>query len=126
MKGTNLHTRKKLQHFRKELRNKSTSAEIAFWNLVKNRSLEGRKFRRQHSIGNYIVDFYCPSEKLIVELDGDPHGEYHKISEDIKRDEYLQDLGFTVLRFENRFVFQDPEYILEEISKKFNNHPGPE
>ena len=126
MKGTNLHTRKILRHFRKELRNKSTSAEIAFWNLVKNRSLEGRKFRRQHSIGNYIVDFYCPSEKLIVELDGDPHGEYHKISEDIKRDEYLQDLGFTVLRFENRFVFQDPEYILEEISKKFNNHPGPE
>ena len=59
-------------------------------------------------------------------MDGDPHGEYHKISEDIKRDEYLQDLGFTVLRFENRFVFQDPEYILEEISKKFNNHPGPE
>ena len=126
MKGTNLHTRKTLQHFRKELRNKSTSAEIAFWNLVKNRSLEGRKFRRQLSIGNYIVDFYCPSEKLIVELDGDPHGEYHKISEDIKRDEYLQDLGFTVLRFENRFVFQDPEYILEEINKKFNNHPGPE
>jgi very-short-patch-repair endonuclease len=65
-------------------------------------------------------------EKLIVELDGNPHGEYHKISEDIKRDEFLQNSGFTVLRFENRFVFPDPEYILKEISKKFNNHPGPE
>ena len=75
---------------------------------MKNRSLEGRKFRRQHSIGNYIVDFYCPSEKLIVELVGDPHGEYHKISEDIKRDEYLQDLGFIVLRFENSLFFRIP------------------
>ncbi len=126
MKSTNLHTRKIFRHFRKELRNNSTSAEIAFWNLVKNRSLVGRKFRRQHSIGNYIVDFYCPSEKLIVELDGYLHGEYYKTSDDIMRDEYLQDLGFTVLRFENRLVFQEPEYILEEISKKFNNHPGPE
>ena len=54
----------------------------------------------------------------IIELDGDPHGEYHKISEDIKRDEYLQDLGFTVLRFENRFVFQDTEYTTTPARNK--------
>ena len=126
MKNANVHSKKTLRNSRKELRNKSTSAEIAFWNLVKNRKLEGRKFRRQHSIDNYIVDFYCAAEKLIIELDGDPHGEYFKISEDFKRDEYLEKLGYKVLRFENRFVFHDPEYILKEIIKKFNNHPCPE
>ena len=112
MKNANVHSKKALRNFRKELRNKSTSAEIAFWNLVKNRKLEGRKFRRQHSIDSYIVDFYCPSAKLIIELDGYPHGENIKISEDIKRDEYLEKLGYMVLRFENRFVFQDPEYVM--------------
>jgi very-short-patch-repair endonuclease len=58
-------------------RNRSTSAEAALWEMLKSKKLEGRKFRRQYSIGSYIVDFCCPSEKLIIELDGDPHGEYH-------------------------------------------------
>jgi very-short-patch-repair endonuclease len=126
MKNANVHSKKALRNIRKELRNKSTSAEIAFWNLVKNKKLEGRKFRRQHSINDYIVDFYCPSAKLIIELDGNPHGEYVKISDDLKRDEYLKKLGYTVLRFENRFVFQDPEYVINEVIKKLKNHPGPE
>jgi very-short-patch-repair endonuclease len=126
MKNANVHTKKALRDIRKELRNKSTSAEIAFWNLVKNRKIEGRKFRRQHSIDNFIVDFYCPSAKLIIELDGDYHGEYFRISEDLKRDEYLEKLGYMVLRFENRFIFKDPEFIIKEVVKKLNNHPGPE
>jgi len=88
--------------------------------MLKSRKLEGRKFRRQYSIGNYIVDFCCPSEKLVIELDGAPHGEYHKIQLDENRDKFLKNLGFTVLRFENRFVFQEPEYLISEISKVFN------
>jgi very-short-patch-repair endonuclease len=125
MKGHNLHSKKTLFDFRNKLRNRSTSAEATFWDLVKSRKLFGRKFRRQHSIGPYIVDFYCPSEKLIIELDGNPHGEYYNIYKDTKRDKYLQDLGFTVLRFENRFVFQEPEYVLKEIADKFNQPPRP-
>ena len=78
MKNKNLFNRKGLKSFRSFLRNKSTSAEAALWNILKPKQLDGRKFRRQYSIGNYIVDFCCPSEKLIIELDGDPHGEYHK------------------------------------------------
>jgi very-short-patch-repair endonuclease len=58
-------------------RNKSTSAEAELWNILKSKKLNARKFRRQHSIGNYIVDFFCASEKLVIELDGNPHGEYH-------------------------------------------------
>ena len=61
------------------------------------KKLNARKFRRQHSIGNYIVDFFCASEKLVIELDGNPHGEYYKIEKDKKRDQYLEGLGFSVL-----------------------------
>jgi very-short-patch-repair endonuclease len=102
------------------LRNRSTSAEAELWEELKSKKLEGRKFRRQYSIGIYIVDFCCPSEKLIIELDGDPHGESQKIEKDEIRDNYLEGLGFIVLRFENRFVFQEPEYIKSEIRKVLN------
>jgi very-short-patch-repair endonuclease len=106
--------------FRKDLRNKSTSAEAALWKLIKNRPLEGRKFRRQHSLGKYIVDFYCSEEKLIIELDGDFHGEYFKIDEDKIRDENLKKLGYKTLRFENKVIFQDSEFVLNEIKNKFS------
>ena len=77
MKNQNLFNRKSLKFFRSSLRNKSTSAEAEFWNILKSKKLNARKFRRQHSIGNYIVDFFCTSENLVIELDGNPHGEYH-------------------------------------------------
>jgi very-short-patch-repair endonuclease len=120
MKNKNLYNNKNLKLFRSSLRNRSTSAETTLWDMLKSKQLDGRKFRRQYSIGNYIADFCCPSEKLIIELDGDPHGEYHIIQEDEKRDKYLESFGFTVLRFENRFVFQEPEYIKREIRKVYN------
>jgi len=120
MKNKTLFNRKGLKSFRSSLRNRSTSSEVAFWEMLKSRKLDGRKFRRQYSIGYYIVDFCCPSEKLIIELDGDSHGEYHKIQEDEIRDNYPEGFGFTVLRFENRIVFQEPEYLKSEISKVIN------
>jgi len=120
MNNKNLFNRKGLKSFRSSLRNRSTSAEAALWEMLKSRKPDGRKFRRQCSIGYYIVDFCCPSEKLIIELDGYPHGEYHKIQEDEIRDNYLEGFGFTVLKFENRFVFQEPEYLKSEIRKVIN------
>jgi very-short-patch-repair endonuclease len=120
MKNINLFNRKGLKSFRSSLRNKSTSAEAALWNILKSRNLDGRKFRRQYSIDNYIVDFCCPSEKLIIKLDGAPHGEYHRIQEDENRDKYIESLGFTIIRFENRVVFQDPEFFKNEIRKFIN------
>ncbi len=121
MLNNNLFNRKELKSFRASLRKRSTSAEVALWDLLKSKKLDGQKFRRQYSIGRYIVDFCCPSEKLIIELDGDPHGEYHKIQSDKNRDKYLESLGFTVLRFENRFVFEEPEYLKGEIRKVLSN-----
>ena len=120
MLNKNLFNKKDLKLLKSSLRKNSTSAEAALWEIIKSKSLGGRKFRRQYSIGNYIVDFCFPSEKLIIELDGDIHGEYYKIQEDINRDKYLESLGFTVLRFENRFIFQETEYVKKEIQKEFN------
>jgi len=59
---------------------------------LKSKKLDARKFRRRHSIGNYIVDFFCPSEKLVIELDGNPHGEYHNIEKDKKEINILKAL----------------------------------
>ena len=109
--------RKEIKGFRKKLRNNATSAEAALWNLIKNKKLNGLKFRRQHSLGKYIVDFYCSSERLIIELDGNPHGLYSRIEKDQERDDFLLTLGYKILRFENRFVFQDPDFVLAEILK---------
>jgi very-short-patch-repair endonuclease len=120
MKSKIIFNTKSLKSFRSSLRNRSTSAEATLWEMLKSRKLEGRKFRRQYSIGNYIVDFCCPAEKLVIELDGDSHGDYLKIHEDENRDKFLESFGFTVLRFENRFVFQDPEYLIGKISKVLN------
>jgi very-short-patch-repair endonuclease len=115
-----LFNRKELKPLRSALRKNSTSAEAVLWEMLKSKRLDGRKFRRQYSIGNYIADFCCPSEKLIIELDGDPHGEYHQIPKDENRDKYPESLGFVVLRFENRFVFQEPEDLKHEIMEVIN------
>ena len=73
MKNKSIHNKKYLEPFRKELRNNLTPAEAFLWKQLQKRQLKGRKFRRQHSIENFIVDFYCPQEQLIIELDGEIH-----------------------------------------------------
>ena len=66
-----------------------TTAEATLWKVLKNGSLQNRKFRRQHSIGKYIVDFYCPAEQLIIELDGEVHNDPMRSSADAERDQNL-------------------------------------
>lgn len=109
----------RLRGTRKLLRTHGTSAEAELWKYLSGKKLYGRKFRRQYSIGNYIIDFYCVSEKLAIELDGDPHGDYIQIQKDITRDEYLSRFGIKTIRIENRFVFQDPEYVKQLIVTSF-------
>ena len=108
-----------LKDHRKELRNNLTPAEAALWNILKNNQLKGRKFRRQHSIENYIVDFFCPSEKLIIELDGQVHFNNNASFGDADRDARLAELGYVVLRFENKDVFKSEEWVIAEIEKHF-------
>lgn len=104
---------------RKQLRNNSTEAEILLWLELKQSKLEGRKFRRQHSIGNYIVDFYCPSEELAVELDGEIHFQEEHIKYDKSKDAFINSLGIKVIRFENQDVIYGIEEVLKQISKIF-------
>lgn len=112
--------KKELIPRRKELRNNSTYAEVFFWQQVKQSQLEGRKFRRQTSVRNYVVDFYCPEEKLVVELDGEVHFDEEAIKYDKKRTEYLESLGLTVIRFENNEVLKNTDYVLSKIKECFN------
>ena len=113
------HNKKNLKDLRKELRRNMTSAEAFLWNELKDNKIEGRKFRRQHSINNFIVDFYCASEQLILELDGEVHLNPTAEEKDRRRDRILEGMGLKVLRFENKMVFENLESVLREIRDNF-------
>ena len=106
---------KKLERLARQLRKNMTEAESFLWQRIRRKKLKGRQFYRQKNIGNYIVDFYCPSAKVIVELDGGQHFTQEGAREDQVRDKYLESLGFTILRFSDREVFKDIEGVLEKI-----------
>lgn len=110
---------KALKPQRKHLRNHSTSAEAILWKYLKNSQLEGRKFRRQHSIEFYILDFFCPSENINIELDGQEHFEGYGLVQDERRDEFLKSLNIKILRFENKQVFENIDWVLNEIKAHF-------
>ncbi|MBK0402683.1 endonuclease domain-containing protein [Adhaeribacter sp. BT258] len=108
-----------LKVLRKEPRNNLTPAEAALWKALQRGQLDGRKFRRQHSFGNYILDFYCPAEKLAVELDGKHHFSDAGFEADLVRTEFLNGYGIRVLRFENKEVFENLDGVLQEIRNAF-------
>lgn len=112
-----------LKTFRRELRNNLTPAEAALWKMLKGKQLEGRKFRRQHSVGNYILDFYCPSEQIAIELDGQGHFEATQAEYDRERDLFLNHYGIRVLRFENKWVWDNPEGLLDTVRGYFGKQP---
>ena len=114
-----IHNLKLLKEKRKQLRNNLTSAEATLWKMLQNSQIDGRKFRRQHSVGFYILDFYCPSEKLAVELDGEHHFTSAGFEKDEKRTEYLNSLNIRVIRFENKEVFEQTESVLQTIRDNF-------
>ena len=104
----------------RDLRKKQTAAENVFWELVRNKKLLGLKFRRQHQIGHYIVDFYCHSERLIIELDGEVHNTPEQKKKDGIRDKYLRSIGNKILRFNNAELFENTESVLKVIEKSLS------
>jgi adenine-specific DNA-methyltransferase len=94
------------------MRGAPTNAELRLWRLLRDRRLNGFKFRRQVPLGPYIVDFLCVSARLIVEADGSQHAESRR---DIIRDSYLASQGWKVLRFWNVEVLRNREGVLETI-----------
>ncbi|NDV81019.1 SpoIID/LytB domain-containing protein [Bacteroides sp. 51] len=112
-----------LKEKQKELKNNPTEAERIVWNLIRDNQ-SGEKFRRQHIIADYIVDFICLSKKLIIEIDGEYHNNIEQIKKDNERTSKLNLLGFKVLRFTNNEVIANPESIIRTISNSLSFGEG--
>ena len=107
-----------LKALARELRRNMTEAETVLWWKLRKRQLNNCQFYRQRIIGNYIVDFYCPEGKLVVEIDGGQHYSEQERAKDKMRDGHLADLGLTVLRFSAREVLKNLEGVLEVIDSR--------
>ena len=110
----------KLYQFGRELRKELTEAEKLLWEELRNRKLNGLKFRRQHPLDKFIVDFYCNEKKLVVELDGGVHDEKINKEYDEARTVMLARLNIIVLRFKNEEVINDMQCVLKKISDVAN------
>ncbi|MCE5184809.1 MAG: endonuclease domain-containing protein [Planctomycetaceae bacterium] len=113
------YNRPDLKPFRRQLRTDLTPAEAKLWSFLKNKQLDGRRFRRQHSLGDYIIDFYCPSERLAIELDGQVHLDGASPEYDRRRDLFLEGRDIKTVRFINAWVFNNPEGVLNLIREQF-------
>ena len=119
-----IHNRETLKARRRELRHSLTPAEAALWKSLQRSQLGGKKFRRQHSVGPFILDFYCPECRLAVELDGQTHSNPPAWEYDCNRSDYLNHLNIRVLRFENRDVFEHLDWVLRTIGESLANPEG--
>jgi very-short-patch-repair endonuclease len=112
-----------LKPFAKHLRKKSTDTENVLWKQLRAKRFEGFKWRRQEPIGKYIVDFVCYEKRIIVECDGGQH--IVQKDKDSKRDEWLKDRGYKILRFWDNEVLQNLDIVLDVIWKVLSDHPPP-
>lgn len=107
----------------RKLRKNTTDAERALWAVLRNRRLAGYKFRRQHPVGSYVVDFACLSRRLIIELDGGQHAV--AADRDRRRSRWLESQGFRVIRFWNTEVLENSEGVLDAIQEQLGSGPSP-
>lgn len=112
-----------MKEFARALRKNQTEAERLMWSRLRNRQLLNCKFRRQQTIGPYIADFLCLEPKLIIELDGGQHADQQQYDE--LRSQYLQQMGYRVVRFWNNEVLQELDAVLEAIRLVVVNTPSP-
>ncbi len=106
---------RKLQSVSRRLRGEPTPAESVLWERLRGKQLLGLRFRRQHPIGRCVVDFFCPENQFVIELDGPVHDSTQE--EDLARQAYLEEFGLTVLRIKNAEVLHNLTDILQEIAK---------
>ena len=118
----NKNSRKKLRrHLRKQL----SPSELLLWSKLKGKQT-GFKFRRQYSIGRYVVDFYCPKAKLALEADGKTHFDDESILYDARRDKYIENLGIKVIRFTNNDVYENLEGVVLTIANEVKQRKASE
>ena len=108
----------KLKHLRKLNRNKPIPWEWKLWQHLKERQIDGHKFRRQVSLNNFIVDFCCLKLKLVIELDGSGHLHSIQRKKDNEKDNELSELGFSIIRFWNNEIDENLNGVLELIADK--------
>jgi very-short-patch-repair endonuclease len=109
---------KKLKQLSQQLRDNMTDAERQLWAKIRMRQLKGYHFYRQKPIGDYIVDFFCPRAKLVIEIDGSQHLIGEAVEYDRIREDFLSNRGLRVLRFNNREVLKNTEEVIERIGEK--------
>jgi len=104
-----------LKPLARQMRHEPTPTEKMVWNIVRNRQIKGAKFRRQHAIDRFIVDFVCLEKMLIIEIDGEIHD--YKKDEDQIRQSFLESLGFRVLRFSNHEIEHQLQKVINSINE---------
>lgn len=120
-----------LKKFSQKLRRNATKAERKLWKYLRCQQIDGLHFYRQKPLGNYIVDFYCPRARLVIEIDGSQHLEKEAKEYDTDRDAFLNELGLRVLRFTNYQVHGNIQKVVEkiqfivEVRKKINRQKSP-
>ena len=120
-----LFNKRRLKEIRRQLRANETPAEKVLRSELRGRKLDGHRFCRQFSVGPYVLDFYCPREKLAIEVDGRHHYIGDGPARDAERTRYLEHFGIRVLRFRNEEVMGDLEGVLRTIRKALGNTPQP-
>ena len=112
-----MYNNKEQKSYRQSLRNNPSPPEVLLWAHIKGGAL-GAKFRRQYGIGSYVVDFYCPSQRLAIEVDGEHHTESPEVIEkDRERQRYIEAQNIRVLRFTSKEVNEQRETVLNEIMR---------
>jgi very-short-patch-repair endonuclease len=109
---------KNLKEPARTLRKEMTNAEQALWSRLRRKQILGIQFYRQKPIGPYIVDFYAPAVKLVIEADGSQHQEHEQIENDAVRNAFLKEYGLLMLRFDNRQVLTETDTVIEAIFQK--------
>lgn len=103
---------------RKMLRKNMPQAEVILWSKLKDKGLDGYKFRRQYSVDQFVIDFYCPHLKMAIEIDGDSHFREGADIADKERQTIIESFGITFLRFTNKEIYENIEGVLEKIIQK--------
>jgi very-short-patch-repair endonuclease len=107
---------------RRRLRKNATDAERKLWSILRSRRMAGLKFFQQYSVGSYILDFYCPEQRLAIEVDGGQHADVYGQQHDAHRNRYLRELNIRVIRFWNNDVLQNIEGVGKKIREEAEKH----
>ena len=113
-----------LKEIARQLRTNMTESEKLLWSKLRRKQVLGLQFYRQKPIGNYIVDFYSPQVKMVIELDGGQHFKEEQIRKDDERSDFLRKQELQVLRFKNLEVLQEPERVMEIIYQMASERLG--